>query len=316
MSSKALRPFLPILLFAFNACSTGKGDASSAGTPAQRASRVILVAGATGRQGGATVRALRDLGYPVRALTRRPESEKAQKLAAEGVEVVKGDLADPASLRAAVAGAYGVFSVTDFWEHGHDLEITHGKNLADAAQAAGVKHFVYTSVGGADRALNVPHFESKWQVEKYIHTLSMPSTILRPASFMDWEPGGVASGKLQSPLSPTTHFQQIAVDDIGRLAAEAFDHPDEWVGKTVEIAGDDRTMIDVAAAISKAVGHKVDYEQAPWPDFEKAAGPEISAMFRWFESDGYHADVPGLRARYSFMTSFETWLDRQGWAKH
>jgi uncharacterized protein YbjT (DUF2867 family) len=281
-----------------------------------RSSRVILVAGATGHQGGATLRALVERGYPVRALTRRPESEKAQKLAAmKGVTVVKGDLGDPASLATAVAGCYGVFSVTDFWEHGHDKEIAHGKNLADAAQAAGVKHFVYTSVGGADRATDVGHFESKWQVEKHIHTLSMPATILRPVSFMDWEPGSVASGKLQSPLSPTTHFQQIAVDDIGRLAAEAFDHPDEWIGKTVEIAGDDRTMLEVTAAIAKAVGHPVAYEQVPWPDFEKGAPPEIAAMFRWFESDGYHADVPGLRAKYPSMTSFDAFLAQHPPAK-
>jgi nucleoside-diphosphate-sugar epimerase len=98
------------------------------------------------------VRALLERGYRVRALTRNPQSERAQKLAAEGVEVVKGDLGDPASLRPAVAGVDGVLSVTDFWEHGHDKEIAHGKNLADAAQAAGVKHFVFSSVGGADRA--------------------------------------------------------------------------------------------------------------------------------------------------------------------
>jgi len=288
--------------------------------PPSRAWRVVLVAGATGNQGGATVRALLERGYKVRGLTRHPESEKARALAKLGVTVVKGDLADPASLAPAVAGAYGVFSVGDFWEHGYEGEVRQGKNLADAAQAAGVKMFVYTSVGGADRATSVPHFQSKWEVEKYVHTLKVPSAILRPVSFMEnWEHGArerIAQGKLASPLSPTTHLQQISVDDIGHLAAEAFDHPGEWAGKTVEIAGDDRPMSEIAAAFGTAMGVKVEYVQVPWPEFEKAAGPEIAAMYRWFEADGYHADVAGLRARYPFMTSFDAYLARHGWTKH
>ena len=292
---------------------------AAAPAPLPRASRLILVSGATGNQGGAVVRALLERGYKVRALTRHPEALKAQKLAALGVEVIQGDLNDPSSLAPAVAGAYGVFSVQDFWEHGREGEIRQGKNLADAAQAAGVKHFVYTSVGGADRAVGVPHFESKWEIEKYLHTLPLSSTILRPVSFMEnWEYSAresVAKAKISSPLSPTTHFQQIALDDIGRLAAEAFDHPDQWIGKTVEIAGDDRTMAEVAAAFEKAAGTKIGYVQEPWPDFEKSAGPEITAMYRWFESDGYQADVAGLRARYPFMTSFDAYLEQHRWGK-
>jgi uncharacterized protein YbjT (DUF2867 family) len=305
-----------LLLLVLAACSSGPAPDRSRNQPAPAsAPRTILVAGATGRQGGATVRALLERGYSVRALTRHPESERARKLAAAGVEVVKGDLGDPASLRAAVEGVDGVFSVTDYWEHGHDKEIAHGKNLADAAQAAGVKHFVFSSVGGANRALTVPHFESKWQVEQHLKTLSMPWTVLRPVSFMEnWDPAELAGGKLQSPLAPTTHLQQISVDDIGRFAAEAFDHPDEWVGKTVEIAGDDRTMSEIALAMGNALGRPIDYVQVPWADFEKDAGPEITAMFKWFEADGYHADVANLRARHRFLTSFDAYLQRT-WRK-
>src|SRR5262249_61196748 len=100
-----------------------------------RATRTILVSGATGRQGGAVVRALLALGYPVRGLTRNLDSEKARALAALGVTLVKGDLDDPASLRAAVEGAYGVFSVTDFWEHGREGEIPRGSDLSVLADA-------------------------------------------------------------------------------------------------------------------------------------------------------------------------------------
>jgi len=262
------------------------------------------------------VRALLALGYPVRGLTRNLDSEKARALAALGVTLVKGDLDDPASLRAAVEGAFGVFSVTDFWEHGREGEIREGKNLADVAKAAGVKHFVFSSVGGADRAAGVAHFESKWEIERYIASLALPATILRPVSFMenwDGQREAIAQGKVRSPLSPKTHFQQIAVDDIGRLAADAFEHPETWMGKTIEIAGDDRVMSEVVEAFARAMGKKVEYEQVPWEVFEQRAGVEVTAMFRWFEADGYHADVAGLRARFSFMVSFDDWLRQLGW---
>ncbi len=304
-----------VLLLSSIGC-TGQGSTSVSTTPSQL-QRIVLVSGATGSQGGATARALLERGYVVRALTRHPESEKSQRLAALGAQLVKGDLNDPASLRAAVDGAFGVFSVQDFWEHGREGEIRQGNNLADAAQAAGVKHFVYSSVGGADRALGVPHFESKFEIEKHVRTLSIPWTILRPVSFMEnWEGGQreqIMKGTLASPLSPTTHFQQIAVADIGIFAAEAFDHPEVWAGKTVEIAGDDRTMSDVVAAFSAAIGKPVTYVQVPWDAFGAAAGDEMTSMFRWFEADGYHADVSALRQHHPFVTSFEAYLKQREW---
>jgi uncharacterized protein YbjT (DUF2867 family) len=296
---------LVLITFACHAGNPGTSTES-------HASRIVLVSGATGNQGGATARALLARGYTVRALTRHPESEKSQQLAALGAQLVKGDLNDPASLRAAVDGAYGVFSVGDFWEHGRDGEIRQGNNLADAAQAAGAKHLVYSSVGGADRASGVPHFESKFEVEEHLRTLQVPWTILRPVSFMEnWDGEQlrqIMAGTLASPLSPTTHFQQISVSDIGNFAAEAFDHPDVWVGKTVEIAGDDRTMSEVAATFSVAMGKPVRYVQTPWNDFSTEAGEEITAMFRWFEAGGYNADVATLRRQHPFVTSFEAYL--------
>jgi uncharacterized protein YbjT (DUF2867 family) len=290
------------------------GASSRSPGPPARASRTILVTGATGSQGGATARALLALGYRVRGLTRDPASDRARQMAALGVQLVKGDLNDPSTLRAAVEGAYGVFSVQNFWEHGREGEIRQGKNLADAARAAGVQHFVYASVGGADRAAGVAHFESKWEIEKYVRGLGMPATILRPVSFMEnWEGDKetIAGGKLHSPLDPQTRFQQIAVQDIGRLAAEAFEHPESWVGKTVEIAGDDRVMADVVAAFERATGRELQYEQVPWEVFEQRAGPEITAMYRWFQADGYRADVAGLRARFPFLLSFDEFLRRE-----
>src|ERR1700737_3260600 len=115
------------------------------------ADTTVLVTGATGRQGGAVVRHLLPKGWRLRALTRNPSSHAAQELARNGVEVVQGDLDDPSSLDRALRGVYGVYSVQDFWTVGAKREVQQGKNLADVAKKAGVQHFVYSSVGGAER---------------------------------------------------------------------------------------------------------------------------------------------------------------------
>ena len=115
------------------------------------ADKTVLVTGATGRQGGAVARNMLSKEWKLRALTRHCDSYAAQKLADLGVELEQGDLEDPATLERAVRGAYGIFSVQDFWAVGARREVQRGKNLAEAAKKAGVEHFVYSSVGGAER---------------------------------------------------------------------------------------------------------------------------------------------------------------------
>src|SRR4029077_5754669 len=146
--------------------------------------KIVLVTGATGRQGGAVIRHMLPKGWKLRAFTRNPASHVGQDLARQGIELVQGDLEDPATLPAALRGAYGVYSVQDFWAVGEKREISQGKNLADAAKKAGVQHFVYSSVGGAERKTGIPHWESKWEVEKHIRSLGLAATVIRPAAFM------------------------------------------------------------------------------------------------------------------------------------
>ncbi|MGA2193331.1 MAG: NmrA/HSCARG family protein, partial [Nitrospirota bacterium] len=148
-----------------------------------RKDQIILVTGATGHQGGAVARALLDAGWKVRALTRDPAAPGAQSLAHKGAEVVKGDLDDRSSLDRALKGAYGVFAVLTPFDKGMDAEIRQGKLLTDSAKAAGIKHFVYSSVSAANEKTGIPHFESKSQIEKYLKSSGIPSTILRPVSF-------------------------------------------------------------------------------------------------------------------------------------
>src|SRR6516225_3873484 len=192
--------------------------------------KVVLVTGATGRQGGAVVRHMLAKAWKLRALTRRPEAYEAQSLARQGMQVVQGDLEDPVSIARAAEGVYGIYSVQDFWSVGAKREVQQGKNLADAAKQAGVQHFVYSSVGGAERNTGIPHWESKWEIEKHIRQLNLPATIFRPASFMEMYhilevELGLLKGKLVDPLRGDKPYQTIATDDIGAFVALAFDCP-------------------------------------------------------------------------------------------
>src|SRR5215469_16631466 len=148
-------------------------------------SRPILVAGATGRQGGSVVRHLLERQLTVRALVRDPQSDRAKALARQGIEIAQGDMDDLASLQKAMAGARGVYSVQDYFTVGAAREVREGKNMADAALDAGVEHFVFSSVGGAERNSGITHFETKWEIEKHIRKLGLPATMIRPVGFME-----------------------------------------------------------------------------------------------------------------------------------
>jgi len=149
--------------------------------------QLIVVTGAAGNQGGAAARHLLSKGWKVRALTRDVSKPAAQALAAAGAEVFSADHDDRASLDAAFKGAYGVFSVQNYWllNVGAEGEVRQGKAIADAAQAAGVQHFVYSSVGAAHRGRGQAHFASEHEIEQHIQSLDLPYTILRPVAFME-----------------------------------------------------------------------------------------------------------------------------------
>lgn len=281
-------------------------------------SKRVLVTGATGQQGGAVVRHLsKRPGFQVRALTRDAAQPAAKALAQQGAEIVQGDLDDASALKRALDGVYGVFSVQNFMEAGYEGEIRQGKALADAAKAAGVRHFVYSSVVSADRKTGLPHFESKWQIEQHLKQIGIPATILRPAFFMEnWRSfvgEQILQGTLSLPLDPQTPLQQIHVDDIGAIAAVAFENPGKWIGRTVELAGEERTMLQMAELFTRLLGRKVNYVQTSWDEFRQGAGEEITRMYRWFNDVGYHIDIAALRKEYPSLTPLEKALRQQNW---
>ena len=278
--------------------------------------RVILVSGATGQQGGVTARNLLERGFAVRALTRDPDKPEARELADLGAEIVSGDLEDRASIDRVLDGVHGVFAVQTFWEVGVEGEVRQGVLLADAAKAAGVEHFVYSSVGSAHRDTGIPHFDSKFEVEEHVRASGVPYTVLRPVFFMqNWEfmREPILGGTLPQPLDPDRPFQMIDAWDIGVFAAMAFEDPEAWIGREVELAGDDMTMPEIAGTFSRVIGHNVDYVQVPWEGFEEQMGEEYTIMYRWFNDVGYEADVAALRDEHPGLISFEQYLRAHGW---
>jgi uncharacterized protein YbjT (DUF2867 family) len=276
------------------------------------------VTGATGQQGGAVARKLLEDGWKVRALTRDVNKPAAQQLAALGAEIVAGDLDTRAELDAAFQGAYGVFSVQNFWlpSVGYEGEIRQGKNVADAAKATGVQHVVYSSVGAAHRGMGQKHFESKWEIENYIQSLDIPYTILRPAFFMDnhnWSRARILSGTLTGMgLRPEKGLQMVAVEDIGVFVALAFEKPKEYLGKTIELAGDELTEAQIADTFTKVIGRPVSLVQ-PSGEGGRRSEEEMEAMLNFFNGEAYDADIPALRKLHPGLLTFEQYLRKNGW---
>jgi uncharacterized protein YbjT (DUF2867 family) len=279
---------------------------------------IIAVTGATGQQGGAVARKLLKEGWQVRALTRDMHKPAALELAALGAQIVPGNMDDRAELDAAFKGAYAVFSVQNFWlpNVGFEGEIRQGKNVAEAAKAAGVKLQVFSSVGAAHRGMGQKHFESKWAIEEYIQSLDIPYTILRPAYFMDnynWSRPAILNGTLTGMgLRPDKGLQSIAVEDIAVFAALAFADPQKFYGWKLELAGDELTELQIAQVLTKVIGRPVSLA-IPSGGKGRRTEEELKAMFAFFNATGYDADILALRKLHPGLLTLEQYLRKNGW---
>jgi uncharacterized protein YbjT (DUF2867 family) len=260
----------------------------------------ILVTGGTGRQGGAVAHHLLAEGWHVRALVRDAKKPASQALADAGAELFVGDLRDRASVDAAMAGMYGAYSVQGLAD-GPEAELLESRNLGDSAAAAGIRHFVYSSVIGADRESSLPWVGGKVEMERYLRGIGLPLTIWRPVYFMEnllAHREQILSGVLEGPQPPNVAQQWIAVDDIGKFVALAFREPATWIGRATEIASDELTGRQAAASLGQAWGASVEYRQTTPPSSAPAeqAGPppnradlttlrgyipELQTMGRW-----------------------------------
>jgi uncharacterized protein YbjT (DUF2867 family) len=280
------------------------------------AEKVVVITGATGKQGGATLRYLAKAGgFKLRAMTRKPDGDAAKALAALGAEVVTGDLDDAASLGRALEGAWGVYAVQNTWEAGVEKEEEQGVRLAKIAREKGVQRFVYASVGSADRATGIPHFENKLRVEKVIKALGFPSyAIIRPVFFMENlpTPWNLNGDKLVSSLSPNRKLAMIAADDIGKFGAKAFTDAENLKNVEFDIGGDEITFPEAAAGLGPVLGKTLSYQQIPLSVIRENAGEDVAKMLEWFESTGYTVDIPAQEKRFGIHAlTFAEWIRSQ-----
>jgi uncharacterized protein YbjT (DUF2867 family) len=270
---------------------------------------VILAAGATGH-----LRPVVDLllahGHALRVTARDPARAAARELAARGAEVVRADLDDPASLRAAARGVDVVFAAGSPHQAGPAGEARHGINVADAVAATGVAHLVFASGAGAERPTGVPVFDSKHAVEQRIRALDVPHTILAPVYFMEnafnaWNLEALASGRFPLPLPPDRPLQQLAIEDVAAVAAVVLERPDDFAGERIELAGDELTGAEAAATLARVTGRRFIFQPVP----PHALPDGLRALFEWLDGVGHHVDIPALRSRFPPVQwhSFERW---------
>jgi len=278
---------------------------------------VVVVTGATGNQGGAVVKGLVERGHEVRAVTRTTDSAKARELANAGVTLLRASLEDSAALTKALEGATSLFAMTTPFEEGTHAEARQGMSAADAAKAAGV-NLVFTSVGSANRQTGVPHFESKYEVEKHIADIGVRATVLAPVYFMENLLFGreqLAKGIYAAPLPPTRRLAQVAVADIGTVAVRLLEDPARFAGKRFDLAGDELTGNDVIAVLARVTRRPFTYFQVPLDVFRQRMGEDQAKMAEWFDRVGFTTDRAALRREFPDVDfhDFETWAKTQDW---
>ncbi|MEU9064236.1 NmrA family NAD(P)-binding protein [Streptomyces sp. NPDC048430] len=287
----------------------------------------VLVTGATGRQGGATARALLSAGIPVRALVRDPHKESAKAVEALGAELVTGDLNDRASLDPAVRGVRSVFSVQmpPMSEDGVDFaaELAQATNLVHAAGEAGVPQFVQSSTSGVGEHTRAPGWaEGRWApMQPYFETKQAILELVRGAGFDRWSvvkpaffmenlpqlaPHGPTGG-LATVLQPGTELALVAATDIGAAAAHAISDPDRFHGIELELAGDRLTMKEIARTLSKVWGVEVPAPSMSLSEALAAGMPAWGAGHEWSDVVGQPARPEFAQAMDIPVTTFATW---------
>ena len=305
--------------------------------------KIIAVVGATGAQGGGLVRAIladKSGAFAARAITRDPNSEKAKALRAAGAEVVGADLDKPETLAKAFAGAYGAFTLTNFWEHlSPEKELAQARNMAQAAKTAGVQHVIWSTLEDTRKWVplsdtrmptlmgkyKVPHFDAKGEADQIFRDLGVPTTFLLTSFYWDnliyfgagpqRGPDGILA--ITFPMDQK-RLSGIAAEDIGKASFGIFKRGKELIGKTVGIAGEHLTGAEMAKGLTRALGQEVRYNNVP-PEVYRSFGfpgaDDLGNMFQ-FKRDfnDYFVgarDLAFTRSLNPELQTFEKWL-----AKH
>lgn len=304
--------------------------------------KIIAIVGATGAQGGSLARAIlsdRNSEFAVRALTRNPDSPKAKELGEMGAEVIAGDIDDAESLKRLLNGAYGAYFVTFFWAHfSPEKEIEEAKRMAEAAKDAGVQHVIWSTLEDTRHFVplddnrmptlqgkyKVPHFDAKGESDHFFRDLAVPTTFLRASFYWDnfiyfgSGPQKGPDGKyyLTFPLDDNK-MAGIASEDIGKSAYGIFKRGNEMIGKTIGLAGEHLSGQEMAAAMSKALGQDIGYNNVS-PDTYRSFGftgaDDLGNMFQFYRD--FETECNSVRnVSYSKelnpeLQSFDQWLTK------
>ena len=276
--------------------------------------KTIFVTGGTGNQGGAVARSLLQQGFTVKVLTRNTNSAKAQNLKKLNIELVQGDLNIASTYRKYLKDVYGIFSVQTF-EDGIKKEINQGITLATIGKEFGVKHFLYSSVFGAQLNTGVPHMDSKLEIENHIRQTGLPFTIIRPTSLYEnflipQVKNGILKGKLVQPINKDTIQQYIAAEDIGKAAAKIFLNSNEYFGKTIPLAAEQLSTYEVANAFTKVLNKKIEYKKLPIIITRLFLGKDLYKMFKWMNEKSVFQikDVESTKKEFLSLLSLENWI--------
>ena len=238
-------------------------------------------------------------------------------LANAGATLVAASLEDTVAITKALQGATSLFAMSTPFGGGVDAETRQGVAAADAAKAAGV-HLVFTSVNSADRQTGVPHFDSKYEVEKHIAKVGVRATILGPAFFMEnlyFGKEQLAKGVYAMALPPARMLAQIAVADIGAVAVRVLEDAGRFTGKRFDLAGDELTGNDVVVILSRVTGRPFAYNQVPLDVIRQGMGEDGARMYEWFDRIGFTVDRAALRREFPDVafSDFESWAKTQDW---
>ncbi len=276
--------------------------------------KIIFVTGATGKQGSAAVESLINNGFTVKALTRNAGSAAAQKLKTLGAQIVTGNLDDTASYGNELKAVHGIFCVLTF-ENGIDREIKQGIALADLAKEYGINHFLYSSVIGSDANTGIPHWDSKFIIEKHIKQIGLAFTIIRPSILLEnflipQVKSRLLKGTLSSPVNKNVLQQFIACKDVGEISAAVFLDPLKYIGKTFNIAAEEMDMQQMAETFSAVTGKPVKFQKLPMIITRLVMGKNLFKMFKWInENDSlFVKDLPAFRTEYPNLTTTKEWI--------
>lgn len=275
--------------------------------------RTIAVVGATGRQGGQVARCLLEQGWRVRALTRNPQSKKAAALQAAGAEVVQADLDDPASLEAAFAGVYGVYHMQPGLGN-KAVEVPQGRNAAEAARKAGIRHLVYGSAGPGQEKTGIQQWDAKIDVKQIITELGIPLTVLRPMAFMELmtDPAYYPQSSTWYTMTNLTGTERkipwLSVQDLGFIAAKAFANPDKFIGTDLPLAADAQSLGELRQTYRDVRGKYPPRFPMPMFLMKKFVGQDILNMWSWLRANPVALETAPTYQVHPQAMSVQTWL--------